>query len=385
MLVTLFDFGPHETEGRYLVNHINADRNRCKNEDTYFYATKLGIYSYSFEDKKKQVCVFLDEGSDYVIGDYAVYDNLIYYVLTDGEKNELHCSDYITYEDKVLISEEEMNIFNGGNEPKSTDYFGVDAHEGYLFFGVSDGYEYLCPVDGDIKADSIRLFDLFEDDDWSGNIQQIEYDGIVIARYAVDKDKYKIHSIRDEQGYKILYGCVDNCIQVNDATVHFMRNSDTETRQYRMNNESLWKDVSAIREDKYSHSEIYEEFLTAEDEKIIGLLSVSRHWAVYWDLWQRDLEKEVLFELDTETGESNILFETRNNLTKIIGYQDGILYFVKDEKVCKLNLESKEKTELFDLPKGKDYIIDWQAGYLIIREEFTYGQSGDIVMVYEVE
>jgi len=174
-------------------------------------------------------------------------------VLTDGEKNELHCSDYITYEDKVLISEEEMNIFNGGNEPKSTDYFGVDAYEGYLFFGVSDGYEYLCPVDGDIKADSIRLFDLFEDDDWSGNIQQIEYDGIVIERYGVDKDKYKIHSIRDEQGYKILYGSVDNCIQVNDATVYFMRNSDTETRQYRMNDESLWKDVPVIREYKYSN------------------------------------------------------------------------------------------------------------------------------------
>ena len=48
-------------------------------------------------------------------------------------------------------------------------------------------------------------------------------------------------------------------------------------------------------------------------------------------------------------------------------------------------MKTKEKTVLGEIPKGKDYIIDWQGGYLIIREDFTYGQNGDMVLVYESE
>lgn len=124
--------------------------------------------------------------------------------------------------------------------------------------------------------------------------------------------------------------------------------------------------------------------MTIEDGKIIGVLSVSRHWAEYKYLDQYNLDKDVLFELDIKNGESRKLLDTKNNLTKIIGYQNGIVYLVKNEKVYSHELETKEETELFDLPKGKDYIIDWQADYLIIREEFSYGQNGDIIAVYHL-
>lgn len=190
--------------------------------------------------------------------------------------------------------------------------------------------------------------------------------------------------IRDEQGYKILYANMDNSIWVDETLVRFSKDVDTEQVQYSLNATGLWNKLSVFSDDRYENSEIYDDYLTVENGKIIGLLSVSRHWAVYDELEQNMLDKDVLFELDIETGKSRKLYDTRNNLTKIIGYQKGIVYLVKNEKVYAHTLETEEETELFELPKGLNYIIDWQADYLIIREEFCHGQNGDIVMVYSL-
>ena len=175
---------------------------------------------------------------------------------------------------------------------------------------------------------------------------------------------------------------MDNSIWVDETLVRFSKDADTEQAQYSLDETGLWNIVSIFKDDRYENSEIYDDYLTVENGKIIGLLSVSKHWAIYDELEQNMLDKDVLFELDIETGKSRKLYDTRNNLTKIIGYQNGIVYLVKNEKVYAHILETKEETELFELPKGLNYIIDWQADYLIVREEFCYGQDGDIVMVY---
>jgi len=377
------NIGPHETEGRYLVNHINSEENRCKDSENYFYTDKYNIYRYSLSSNENDICVQLEE-EDGRISDYVVYDDSIYYVVENGTEYELFCTNWKTNETETVLTRDELPQFNGGNELEDTDYFCVDAYKDYLFFAISGEYEYMCSIAGDVLTDSIYLNDLFEADDRSGEIQRIIYDGIIIERGVVSEGEYDIRSIRDEHGYKILYIGEDNSKKVDERMVHFRWNRDLEEHQYQLDGENLWNGIAVLRDGMFSHAAIYEQFLTAEDRKIRGLISVSRHWAVYWDLYQADLDREVLFELDTETGKSRKLYATRNNLTKIIGYQDGILYLVKKEKVYKRDLETKEETVLFDLLKGYDYIIDWQSDYLIIREEFSYGQNGDIVMVYHL-
>ncbi len=383
MLVTsACSLGLHETEGRYLVDHINSERNRNKDSENYYYADKYNIYSYSFKDGKVTECMHLEREDGYFIEDFAVYDEYLYYVKRNDTKYELYRMKQYTKEEELLLSANDMILFNGGKEFRYDDYFHIDVYKDYLFFAIVGKYEYICPIEGDILTESIKLHDLFEQDDWSGNIQQAVYDGIIVERYASSENAYEVSSIRDEQGYKILYSNMDNSIWVDETLVRFSKDADTEQAQYSLDETGLWNIVSIFKDDRYENSEIYDDYLTVENGKIIGLLSVSKHWAIYDELEQNMLDKDVLFELDIETGKSRKLYDTRNNLTKIIGYQNGIVYLVKNEKVYAHILETKEETELFELPKGLNYIIDWQADYLIVREEFCYGQDGDIVMVY---
>ncbi len=386
MLITLTscDFMPHETEGRYLVNHINSDRNRNKSEESYFYADNYNIYCYSFSDVETEVCVQLAKGEGHMIDDYAVYEDFIYYVKKGDSINQLCCMNYKTGNEEVLLSNSDIAGFNGGNELETDEHLCVDAHGGYLFFAIVEKYEYMCPIEGDIKTDSFNVNSLFESEGQAGDIQRVVYDGIVIERYVASKNKYEIRSIKDTQGYKILYTNIDPSIEVNDKQIQFSKKWETGDIWYQIDESVLRNTISIFRDDEYKNSNIDEDYLTIEDGKIIGVLSVSRHWTEYKYLDQYNLDKDVLFELDIETGESRKLFDTKNNLTKIIGYQNGIVYLVKNEKVYVRELATKEETALFDLAKGKNYIIDWQADYLIIREEFFGEQNGDIIAVYQL-
>lgn len=386
MLVTLTscNFIPHETEGRYLVNQINSDNNRNKSDESYFYADNYNIYRYSFSQDETEICVRLDKEDGYFIKNYAVYEEKIYYIKSNGNMYELCCRNYISDSEEVLLSNNDMAQFNEGKQLGTYEYPAVDAYGGYLFFAIVEKYEYMCPIEGDIKTDSIHLNSLFESEGQSGDIQRAVYDGIVIERYVVSDGKYEIRSIKDIQGYKILYLNIEPSIGVDDKQIRFYKNWKTGDIWYQVDESVLRNIVSIFRGDEYKNSHINEDYLTIEDGKIIGVLSVSRHWAEYKYLDQYNLDRDVLFELDIETGESRILLDTKNNLTKIIGYQNGLVYLVKNEKVYSYELETKEKTELFDLPKGKNYIIDWQVDYLIIREEFFGEQNGDIIAVYQL-
>ena len=287
---------------------------------------------------------------------------------------------YQTGEQQLLLSYNDLIQFNEEKELEPNDYVCVDVYDDYVFFAIVGEHEYMCPIEGNIKEDSFNLHTLFEVEDKSGNIQQVIYDGIVIERYAISSGQYKISNIRDLEGYKILYSNMEKCIKSDSEWIRFRKEAQTDDIQYKVDGTDKWSDISIFVNDKYDDSDIDEDDLTIEDGKIIGILSVSRHWVEYDDLNQYQLDRDVLFELNIETGESRKLFDTKNNLAKIIGYQDRILYFIKDEKVFARALESRKETEIGTVLKGKDYIIDWQAEYLIIREEY-----GDVVVVYKIK
>lgn len=375
-----------ETEGSYIVQHLNDERNRCKDEDNYFFANRRNVYCYSFEDETRTVCVSV-EGTDKKIEDFAVWEDDIYYVtsLWSDEKEhiwEMCRINYMTKEQEVLLTYEDFIRFNG---EEKVDYIGIDVHKGYLFFHINAGNEYICPIGEAVSKNTVELRNLFKSEGAPGDKQRVEYNGIIIESEVISQDKYDITGIWDEQGYKILYSNVDRCLKVGNKWVNFRKEDRTDHIQYKTEYDYTWKDIAIFNKEKYRNSYIDDEHLVEEDGQVIGLLSVSGHWALYSDLGQYDLEKDVLFELDIETGESRKLFDTGTNRTKIIGYRDGSLYYIKNEKVYVENMETKEKTVLGEIPKGKDYIIDWQGGYLIIREDFTHGQNGDMVLVYKAE
>lgn len=114
--LTSCNFLPHETEGRYLVKYINFDRNRDKNDEGYFYADNCNIYFYSFSGDEVEVCVQVNQEDGYMIEDYAVYEDEIYYIKQNGNMREIFCKNYKTGNEEVLLSNKDITPFNAGNE-----------------------------------------------------------------------------------------------------------------------------------------------------------------------------------------------------------------------------------------------------------------------------
>lgn len=47
--------------------------------------------------------------------------------------------------------------------------------------------------------------------------------------------------------------------------------------------------------------------------------------------YQSDIEDDLLFEINLETDTSRIVYSTKNNRTRIIGYKTGAVYLLQDE------------------------------------------------------
>ena len=373
----------HMTEGGYLVNIINSNQNGYTDEENYFYKGLVSVRCYSLEDGSIE---YYANDKGYRVEDFAVWDGNIYYVRSNDDGFELWRQDIETGEKTMILSRENIETLKGvekldrGSIVTPKEYCWIDVYEDYLYFVISGGYEFISPIEGDFMQECIDISTLFQEDDLSGDIQKVIYDGITIERrYLSNGKRYDTIGIRDESGHKIMYKDSGTGILVNGKNVRFSKDAHTKDFKYRKDG-GEYHTITCLQEEIFKRSDIYEKYLTVENGKIIGWLSVSRHPNISWDLYQQDLEKDVLFELDIETGESQILYDTVNNLEKIIGYQDGIIYFAGNDKVYSHELDSGQEKVLFDLPGGQDYMIDWQAGYLIIQNE----DDIDDVIAYQV-
>ncbi len=54
-------------------------------------------------------------------------------------------------------------------------------------------------------------------------------------------------------------------------------------------------------------------------------------------------------EIDYEPDMSRILYDTRNNKTRILGYREGNVYLLKDHIVYKNVLITGEQVQMYDL------------------------------------
>lgn len=371
-----------EEKGGYNVEYVNSDVNPYKDEERYFYLYDRGtLRSYSFEDGTTQEHIRLSIENEW-IDNYTVWGKDIYYVIDyrKGNEFEFRKLNYETGEETVLVSWEDMLWLNDGGTTRPY----LRVYGGYIFLELSYKYTYMCPIDGDMLTDSFDVNTLFTEEDKSGEIQQAVYDGIQVERY-FDDGRYLTLGIRSQEGYKILVDYYkDRSTYVEGQRVQFRKERYSSSLQYSLDGQRTWQPVTCLQEGTYKRSDIYEEYLTVEDGKIIGLLCVSKDPNVSSGLTASNIRKDILFELDIETGESKILYDTRNNRTKIIGYRDGIVYVVKAGKVYSQQIDEKKRTELFNLTEGNKYNVDWQAGYLIIRTWEVAGNPkvGEIIRVY---
>lgn len=106
--------------------------------------------------------------------------------------------------------------------------------------------------------------------------------------------------------------------------------------------------------------------LDQSGDKIIGIMQVPLGARFRGDrIKQRGLRYDILFSYDPETETCEVLYQPKNNRTRIIGYQDGEVYLFRKNKIYRENLDSGKKEELATIPESETYTFDWWKDYLL--------------------
>ena len=200
-----------------------------------------------------------------------------------------------------------------------------------------------------MKTDCVEANTLFPEEDRTGRDQVIRYRGIRIRRfYDVRSQKYRISELREAK-QRIIF-----------------RTWGQFT--YRVAGKPEEHEIKCLSQSVYQVARLQENNITEEENgEFVGLLQVPRNMRCDpIDPPQDELNYDVLFRLNPQTGESSILYSPWNKSTRIIGYQDGVAYLLRDFKIYSRVIESEEEKPIAELPEDTYYKFDWQGDYLIV-------------------
>ena len=101
--------------------------------------------------------------------------------------------------------------------------------------------------------------------------------------------------------------CGNTEVKVDGKRVSFNRDRKTDAPMpysYQVEGEEE-KKIACFEKDGYSYSDLYEQYLYQEREStIIGLISISGDPRVSAQLYQDAIQRDMLFSLNIDTGES---------------------------------------------------------------------------------
>ena len=361
-------------KGQYIVECINAQKNAenaeyyfTKEGDYYYIDDNTKIYKYSSDQEKAIELLNCDQ----VIYDLRICGKYIYYASYaqvyryNMETEEIHC---IFSDDTVA-------------------YVCMDIYKDYLY--VMDGqkdYIYRCALDNVLHAEYEDVCSFFQQEHKENEVVQILLDGLIVEGYFDEAEQaYRILSMRaQDTGRRILRGNTE--LFVDGKRVMFERDKKTGAYMpysYRLEGETP-KTIKCLEKKEYNLSDMHEESIYQNgDSDIVGLISVSNNPNVSSQLYQSDIKRDILFNLNISTGESKIIYDTIDNMTRIIGYNNGIVYLFKDDyKIYSQPLSGEKATEIASIPRSDDVVFDWCGEYLIVRYKDTYQEKQSL---YEIE
>lgn len=136
-------------------------------------------------------------------------------------------------------------------------------------------------------------------------------------------------------------------------------------------------EIECLSEYRYCYSEIWFDNVAVEGKKLIGILSVSKDSKTGYNLYQEEIEEDVLFEVDLQNNSSRIIYNTGNNKTRIIGYREGMIYLLKDGVIYEEEIKKETREELLDLREEDFYRAD--TAY---RRTFNFYWQGDSLIIW---
>lgn len=220
----------------------------------------------------------------------------------------------------------------------------------------------------------------------SGEKTVLSLEGLEFTMQYSKEDQTSIVSEINDASHKVSIASDSAVIWMNTETkVSFERNQGFITYQI---NDGTEIPVSCLTNEKMKNSAVFKERLIKNDTNIIGLITVSNVGAgivTPQDLSQKSVEKDILFTLNPETGESSVLYDTGSNQKRIVGYKDEILYLLDGGTIYKKDLSDKgwnRKEKIFTLPDGGNSIrFTWVADNLIVFDT----DEKEVLFVYPSE
>lgn len=340
-------------DGEFNVEKLNS-LNEISGDSVYYYKMQGTLYQYSFQQRATQK--LLDN-----CGPYVVCDGVIYYA--DGQ--DIYCFDKQTEISTCVSSDVDwVNLSR------------IAVKNGYLYvydYGNGSVYRSKLVQTTDLKFENIG--DYFKLDYKTDELVQITLDGWsvegycstdrsdfkIIFMYNMDSMEYMVNQITNKDNMEILVDgrrVTINRDEAEKAETLFMYQIEGEEQQ----------PITCLCKEGYTNSILWEHHLyQSEESQIIGLINVTSNSRGNFYTNQGDLKRDMLFRLDIETGESEIIYDAKNRYTRIVGYRDGTIYLFKDDyTVYSQPLNGGELTPLLTIPRSEYIDFDWYGDTLIV-------------------
>lgn len=337
-----------------VVNSINSRHEIDKDISYYFYSSDNAIYAYSFAEE--ETINILQE--DLFIDDFAVYDQWILYLLEfeeeDSTREELWRYNRTTDEKEMIFEDIDCSY--------------IETFNGYFLYDDND-IDYVCPVDKNPNDGSVPWMEMFEENKLDGNEQFIFFNGMTIGRYYdKESDTYHITCIREEaSGRRIVPWDLYGPRLLIDDDWYSILDRKEDIKYEVMGHNNTW--------------DIVENQLTVEDGRIVGILTEFLAPSSRQDnVSQYYIGDDFLFEINLKTNKISTIYST-NGSTRIIGYEDGLVYLLDDKsyKVSVNLMDEDGEEELFEIPKQDKIFIDWSNDHIIVHNKET------VILIYSVE
>lgn len=371
----------------YFVYNINGG-NSGKCEDYFYYTCSDGIAQFSMADQDITKCMISDADFDA----YAVCDLYIFFV-TKGETIQ---DPYKVW--KYNRATESCELFF---ETARGSCDRIYVYKDLLIYGNMYGLDVcVCPIEGSPETDTVSLKKLFEEQNLQGQqaqkksfqvrresyqVQEISYRGLRILFYGKDSsESYRIFGILEENGGNAIWdtslgGSRDGVFWTEGEWIVFTKDPEGYF-YYQREGETEMNTIHCLDELQYEYSAVNPNCVVREGECVVGAISVSRDQFISYFLDQDDIQNDLLFEINLETGTSRIIYETDSAQTRIIGYKNGRVYLLEDDVIYRGWTDKTEREKVYDLQEDgwkayhgsgrhKNVSFRWQGDNLIIQGE----------------
>lgn len=195
--------------------------------------------------------------------------------------------------------------------------------------------------------------------------------------YYIDNGSLQLAESSDVEA-KSLYSDESSIELVDDNGTKIVISKEYDKKEFTYTVDGMTTVIDALSDCGGEKSGVSYTF-AIEGSKVIGVVQITKGGSGYGGsgiipsniLPADKLKKEVLVSFDYKTGESEILYNTKNNSIRIIGYSNGKVFLLNNNIITSKSLSDGNEKEIYTLSYDGDGQItfNWIGSRLVIFDE----------------